>query len=80
MLLIFLTFLVTTAFYGGLLFLVCRRVAMHLQGNADAVKAVTEHVLLPVLGRQGEQKPPVLKAKGTPVQAGSVSRAESKTS
>ena len=58
MLLIFLTFILTTALYSCLLFLACRRVARHLQGNQEAVKAVTEHVLVPVLGRQIEQKPP----------------------
>lgn len=52
---IFLTFIVTTCLYGCFLFLACRRVARHLQGNQEAVKAVTEHVLLPMLGRQGEQ-------------------------
>jgi len=65
MFLIFMTFILTTALYGCLLFLACRRVARHLQGNQDAVKAVTEHVLLPMLGRQAEQKPAVQKTKGT---------------
>ena len=65
MVLIFVTFILTTALYGCLLFLACRRVARHLQGNQEAVKAVTEHVLVPVLGRQIEQKPPVQKTKGT---------------
>ncbi len=65
MLLIFVTFILTTVLYGCLLFLACRRVARHLQGNQEAVKAVTEHVLVPVLGRQTEQKPPVQKTKGT---------------
>jgi len=65
MLLIFVTFILTTVLYGCLLFLACRRVARHLQGNQEAVKAVTEHVLVPVLGRQTEHKPPVQKTKGT---------------
>lgn len=62
---IFLTFALTTALYGFLLWLAGRRVAKHLQGNAEAVKAVTEHVLLPILGRQGEQKLAVQKTKDT---------------
>lgn len=53
---IFLTFILTTCLYGTLLFLACRRVAIHLQGNPEAVKALTEHLLLPVLGRQAEKK------------------------
>jgi hypothetical protein len=57
MLLIFLTFILTTSLYGYLLFLACRRVARHLEGNQEAVKAVTEHVLMPVFGRKAEQKP-----------------------
>ena len=65
MLLIFLTFILTTCFYGCLLCLACRRITTHLQGNAEAVKAVTEHVLLPVLGRKTEQKPAVQKTKVT---------------
>jgi hypothetical protein len=70
MLLIFLTFILTTCLYCSLLFLACRSVARHLQGNNEAVKAVTEHVLLPMLGRQAEQKPMAEKAKGTQLQAG----------
>lgn len=50
--LVFLTFLVTTALYGVLLWLACRRVSRHLQGNADAVKAVADHVLIPLLSRR----------------------------
>lgn len=29
----------------------CRRIARHLAGNAEAVKAVVDHVLLPMFGR-----------------------------
>ncbi len=65
MFLIIATFGLTTGLYGFLLWLACRRVARHLQGNAEAVKAVTEHVLLPILGRQAEQKPAVQKTKAT---------------
>jgi hypothetical protein len=60
MLPVLLTFLLTTAFFGILLWLACRRVSRHLQGNADAVKAVTDHVLIPLLGRRAEddREPP----------------------
>jgi hypothetical protein len=70
MFLILVTFLVTTAIYVALLALVLRRVARHCQGNDTATRAVTEHVLLPILGRApdqraAEQKPSVQKTKGT---------------
>lgn len=66
MFLIFLTFILTTGLYGFLLWLAFSRVAQHLKGNPEAVKAVMEHVLLPMLGRQAEQhKPAVQKTKGT---------------
>ncbi len=64
-LVIFVTFLLTTALYGTLAWLACRRVVGHLQGNPEAVKAVTDHVLLPMLGREAEQKPAGPKTKGT---------------
>jgi hypothetical protein len=56
MFLIIMTFLLTTAFYAFLLWLACRRVSRHLQGNADGVKAVTDHVLIPLLGAQPEDE------------------------
>lgn len=60
MLLIILTFLLTTALYGFLLWWACRRISRHLQGNPEGVKAVTDHVLLPLLGRPPveESEPP----------------------
>jgi hypothetical protein len=54
MLWVFLTFLLTTALYGALLFLAFRRVTAHLQGNSEATKNVVEHVLIPLLGRKPE--------------------------
>ena len=57
MLSVFLTFILTNCVYGCLLFLACRRVARHLQGNQEAVRAVTVHVFMPLLGRRPEQKP-----------------------
>lgn len=56
MLLIILTFLFTTALYGTLLCLACRRVLHHLQGNEEGIKAVTQFVLLPLLGRKPEDE------------------------
>jgi hypothetical protein len=61
---VLLTFVVTTGVYAGLLVLAFRRVAWHLQGHPEAVKAVTEHVLLPLLGRKKdnlEKKKPLLR-------------------
>ena len=54
MIAVLLTFMATTALHFVLLILAVRRVARHLQGNDAATKAVTEHVLLPLLGRQEE--------------------------
>ena len=51
MLTIVITFVVVTAVYAGLFWFAFRRVAMHLRGNQEATKAVVEHVLLPLLGR-----------------------------
>jgi hypothetical protein len=53
--LVVLTFVVTTGTYAVLLFLAFRRVARQLQGRPEALRAVTEHVLVPLLGKkQGE--------------------------
>jgi hypothetical protein len=52
MITIFAVFVLTTALYGSLLFLAFRRVAAHLQGNAEATKSVVEHVVIPLLGRK----------------------------
>jgi hypothetical protein len=56
MLLIFIlmTFVLTVAGCGVIAWLACRRIARHLQGNADGVKAVTDHILLPLLTRKRE--------------------------
>jgi hypothetical protein len=62
MTIILLTFVATTAIYAGLLLLAFRRVASHLRGNAEAVQAVTQHVLVPLFGRKRddvEKKKPV---------------------
>lgn len=59
---ILLTFVVTTAMYAALLFLAFRRVARHLQSHPEAVKVVTEHVLVPLLGQrknEPEKKKPL---------------------
>jgi hypothetical protein len=60
--LVLLTFVATTGIYSGLLVLAFRRVARHLQGHPEAMRAVTEHVLVPLLGKkrdEGEKKKPV---------------------
>jgi hypothetical protein len=56
MLLIILTFLLTTAFYAILLYLACRRISRHLQRTPEGVKAVTAHVLLPLLNRPPDEE------------------------
>jgi hypothetical protein len=74
---ILLTFVLASALYlGGLgvvLFIAGRRLAEHLKGDAEAVAAVTRHVMIPLLGRKGkpapagepESAPVVKKTKGT---------------
>ena len=52
---VIMTFILTTGVYASLMWLACRRVVHHLRGNPEAVKAVTEHVFLPMLGRKAEQ-------------------------
>jgi hypothetical protein len=54
MFLIVLTFVLTTAVYGLLIWLGCRRVLRRVQGDEAAVKAITEFVLIPLLGRSPE--------------------------
>jgi hypothetical protein len=51
---LFLGFLLATGLDGGVLWLAFRRVSRHLQGNPEAVKAVADHVLIPLLGRKPE--------------------------
>ena len=56
MMLVIVTFMLTTGLHGLLAWLAFRRVVKHLQGNDAATKAVTDHVLIPLLGRQTEKK------------------------
>jgi hypothetical protein len=49
---VLVTFLVTTALYAAGLWMGLRRVAIHLKDNEEGCRAVTEHVLLPILGRK----------------------------
>lgn len=56
MFLIFVTFVLTTALYVGLGFLAFRRVSRHLQENPAGVAALTEHLLIPILGRKPESE------------------------
>jgi hypothetical protein len=73
LILMLLTFVATTATYAGLLFLAFRRVARHLQGSPDAMQAVTEHVLVPLLGKKQDEaeneKPVPQEAELTEVQS-----------
>jgi hypothetical protein len=67
--LMLVTFLLTTGLYGFLFWLAFQRVVNHLRGNPEGVKAVTDHVLLPALGRKpkegkGEVKLEVKRIKG----------------
>jgi hypothetical protein len=52
---ILVTFVLTTVLYAGLGLWGLARVIRHLQTNRAAVQAVTEHVLMPLLGRKSEQ-------------------------
>ncbi len=61
--LMILTFLITTAFYGFLLWLAVRRVSRHLQDNIEGVKAVTDHVIIPLLGRRPNDERDQLASK-----------------
>ena len=61
---IFLTWLLTTIVYGALIWFGVQRVVRHLKNNPDGVKAVTEHVLLPLLGKSAE--PPLQEASNPP--------------
>jgi len=64
---ILVTFLVTSCAYGAVAWLAVRRVIRHLQGDPNAIQEVTEHVLVPLLGKSVEkkedtdQKKPVVK-------------------
>jgi hypothetical protein len=52
---ILLTFVATTGLYVGLAVLAFCRVMRHLQTHPDGMRAVTEHVLAPLFGRQGDK-------------------------
>jgi len=61
---ILVTFIITTALYVALGAWGTRRVVRHLMANRDAVQAVTEHVLMPLLGhtpQEGEKTKPLPK-------------------
>ena len=53
-----LTFVGTSVLFALIGSLVCWRIARHLKGNATAVSAVVEHVLLPVFGRSDQAPTP----------------------
>jgi hypothetical protein len=57
MFIILLTFAFTTILYAFLLWLAARRVVRHLQEAPEGVKALTEHLLVPLLGRKPTEEP-----------------------
>jgi hypothetical protein len=62
MTLMLLTFVITTVIYSSIFVFALRRVTSHLRGNAEAVQAVTEHVLVPLFGKKkddADKKKPV---------------------
>ena len=60
-----LMFLLMIAAQGALAWLLWRRIAAYLQGNEEAVAALTKHLFMPLLGRKQEAKPEVKKVKAT---------------
>jgi hypothetical protein len=48
---ILLTFVLTSAAYSALGWLVARRLASHVRGNPDAARALVEHLFTPVFAR-----------------------------
>ena len=46
------TFVAANVLTGCVVWLACRRVLHHLQGDRDATKAVVENFLMPLLGRR----------------------------
>jgi len=54
----FLMFVLMAVGEGVVVWLAFARVSRHLQGNPDGVKAVSEHVLIPLLGRRRAEDDP----------------------
>lgn len=54
MFLTFVTFLIVTATFVGVIWFAVYRVATHLRGNDEGVKAVMQHVVLPLFGKKPE--------------------------
>jgi hypothetical protein len=48
---VLLTFVATTGLYAAVLIFALHRVALHLQSHPDAMRAVNEHILVPLLGK-----------------------------
>jgi hypothetical protein len=53
-----LSFVGTSVLYALIGSVACWRISRHLKGNAIAVNAVVEHVLLPVFGRSDQAPTP----------------------
>jgi hypothetical protein len=58
MLCIVITLAVFNAALAALAFLAVRRLMAHMRRTPEAVKAITEHVLLPLFERRPEEPPP----------------------
>ena len=58
MILVLLSFLLTTAGYGFLVWLAVRRVVEHLRECPEGVAALSEHLLLPVFGKRKPEEVP----------------------
>ncbi len=59
LMILLVAFVLATALWGVLLWLAARRVLRHIRGDAEATRAVVEHVLMPLVGKKpGEDIPP----------------------
>ena len=59
MMLIVITFILTTVAYGVLIWFASRRLVAHLRDNPEAVAALSEHLIIPILGRKPPEDPGV---------------------
>jgi hypothetical protein len=54
MLCFLVTVILTSAAWAGLLWFMLRRVVQHLRSNPDGVKAISEHIFIPMFKRKVE--------------------------
>jgi hypothetical protein len=57
MILVLLTFLLTAAGFGFVVWLVVRRIVEHLRNCPAGVAALSEHLFMPVIGKKQEYAP-----------------------